>query len=309
MVVPASTTPALGSTAADTSDIQRFMSACTFEATRPSDKDTAALQDVVAKGTHVYLTMLPHRPIDELVESAMAIRAIGLEPVPHLSARHFATIAEVDKALSQLAKKATVKRVMLIGGDIARPSGSVSDVLQVIESGILQANGILAAGVAGFPDGHPVVSSDELEASLVTKLAALQAAGVDGYVVTQFCFHARTVLSWLEWLRARGISSHVKIGLAGPTSLMTWLNYARKCGVKASAEALASRSGLVKQAFKSVSPDPIIRSLADAIAAGRIENVSPHLFAFGGIGATAKWAQPAIKGTIRLNGDKGFDAV
>lgn len=309
MDVPAPSTPMQTPAAADASDIQRFMSACTFEATRPSGKDLSALQDTLRNGTHVYLTMLPHRPAEELVDSAIAIRAIGLEPVPHLSIRHFASIAEIDKLLAQLASKAGVNRVLLIGGDIAKPVGSVPDVLHVIDSGVLQNNGMTAAGVAGFPDGHPAVSDEELEASLVTKLAALQAAGVEGYVVTQFCFHAGTILRWLEWLRARGISSHVKIGLAGPTSLMTWLNYARKCGVKASAEALASRSGLVKQAFKSVSPDPIIRSLVDAVVAGRVENVSPHLFAFGGIGATAKWAQPAIRGAIKLNTDKGFDAI
>ena len=146
-------------------------------------------------------------------------------------------------------------------------------------------------------------------ASLVTKLAAMQNGGLDGYIVTQFCFHAHTIIRWLEWLRARGIQSHVKVGLAGPTSLMTWLNYARKCGVKASAEALASRSGLVKHAFKPVAPDTIIRKVAGAWAQKHVGDVAPHLFAFGGIGATAKWPQPAIAGKIKLNADGGFDAL
>ena len=294
---------------ASIADIKAFMGGCTFEATRPSADDVKSLKASLAPGTQVFVTMLPHRPLEELVASAVSLRAAGLTPVPHVSARHFDSLAVLEKLLSSLALQAQADNILLIGGDVAKPVGSVPDVLTVIESGVLQACGVKAAGVAGFPDGHPAVSEDEIEASLVTKLAALQTAGLDGYIVTQFCFHAQTIIRWMDWLRTRGVRSHVKAGLAGPTSLMTWLNYARKCGVKASAEALASRSGLVKHAFKSVSPDPIIRTLAGAVAAGQIDNIAPHLFAFGGIGATAKWAQPAISGAIKLNADGGFDAA
>lgn len=294
---------------ADIGIIKAFMAGCTYEATRPSANDIAALRSSLAAGSTVYLTMLPNRPTDELVASAAAIRAAGLRPVPHISARHIDNMAALGILLKALATRAAVEDVLLIGGDTATPAGSIPDVLAVIESGVLQGSGIKAAGVAGFPDGHPAISDEEIEASLVTKLAALQNGGVDGYIVTQFCFHAQTIIRWLAWLRGRGIQSHVKVGLAGPTSLMTWLNYARKCGVKASAEALASRSGLVKHAFKSVAPDPIIRTLAGAFASGDIGDIAPHLFAFGGIGATAKWAQPAIAGQIRLNNDGGFDPV
>ncbi len=294
---------------ASVDDVRNFMADCSYEATRPSHDDVLALKAALAPGSSVYLTMLPHRPTGELVDSAIAIRAAGLKPVPHVSARHFEDLATMSRLLSAFATQVNVDEILLIGGDIAKPAGQIADVQSVIESGILQSNGIKLVGIAGFPDGHPAVSGEGIEASLVIKLAALQSGNLDGYIVTQFCFHADTIIRWIEWLRARGIQSHVKIGLAGPTSLMTWLNYARKCGVKASAEALASRSGLVKHAFKSVSPDPIIRTLAGALAAGHIQNIAPHLFAFGGIGATAKWAQPAIAGKIRLNADGGFDAI
>jgi len=304
MTIPA---PAISAPDADISAIKAFMAACSYEATRPSAGDVAALKSTLKPGSSVYVTMLPHRPLDELVASAVALRGAGLRPVPHISARHIDSIATLDGLLKALSVQAQVDDVLLIGGDTATAVGSIPDVLTIIESGVLQQNGIKSAGVAGFPDGHPAISDEETEASLVTKLAALQNGGVDGYIVTQFCFHAGAIIKWLAWLRARGIQSHVKIGLAGPTSLMTWLNYARKCGVKASAEALASRSGLVKQAFKSVAPDPIIRQLAGVWSAHQAGDVAPHLFAFGGIGATAKWAQPAIEGRIRLNADGGFD--
>jgi len=289
--------------------ITAFMRRCTFEATRPSAKDVAALREHLAPGSIVYLTMLPGQAVDETVAAAVAIREAGLEPAPHLAARHFLDMRAVDALLGQFSRRAQVRRVLLIGGDVKTPNGSVPDVLSVIESGVLQQNQISEVGVGGFPDGHPAVDEDDLEIALLAKLAALQRGGLDAHIVTQFAFDAKPILRWLEWLRGRGVHAPVHVGLAGPTSLMAWLNYARKCGVKASAEALATRSGLVRQAFRSVAPDPIVRELAAALSTLDLGSVSPHLFAFGGIGATAKWAQPAIRGEIRLNRYGGYDPV
>jgi len=289
--------------------IAAFMSDCSLEATRPSAADIAALGTSLKPGTSVYLTMLPNRPLDELVASSVAVRKTGLEPVPHLSARHFPNMDVLETLVGRLVDEAGARTVLLIGGDTGKAVGSVETALAVIESGVFQRRGVRSVGLPGFPDGHPAMNEDEIEANLVTKLAAVQNAGLEAHIVTQFCFDQRPILAWLNWLGERGIHAPVRIGLAGPTSLMTWLNYARKCGVKASAEALASRSGLVKQAFKSVTPDPIIRALAAARAAGKIDHVSPHFFAFGGIGATAKWVQAPIAGAIRLNKDGGFDPV
>lgn len=287
--------------------IAAFMRDCSFEATRPSASDVAALGKTLAPGTQVYLTMLPHRPLDEMVDAAVAVRQAGLEPVPHLSARHFPRFDVLERHVGRMVDEAGVRTALLIGGDAEHGVGEIQTALSVIENGLFQRRGLKAIGLPGFPDGHPNMSEDEIEANLVTKLAAAQQAGLDPHIVTQFCFDSRSIIAWLHWLRQRGVHAPVRIGLAGPTSLMTWLNYARKCGVKASAEALASRSGLVRHAFKAVSPDPIIRTIAAAVAAKQIDGVTPHLFAFGGIGATAKWAQPAIAGAIKLNKDGGFD--
>jgi methylenetetrahydrofolate reductase (NADPH) len=87
---------------------------------------------------------------------------------------------------------------------------------------------------------------------------------------------------------------------------MTWLNYARRCGVRASAEALARSSGLVRHMFNAVAPDTIIRALADATSGDRLGEISPHLFSFGGTGPTARWAAGAMRGSITLDKEGGF---
>ena len=292
---------------AEKAAVTQFMRDCSLEATRPSADEIAKLGAFLPAGARLYLTAIPGRPLEELEAAAALTKARGLSPVPHLSARHFLTFGQLDNHLRALAAVAAAGDLMLVGGDIAQPKGEVADVLSVIESGLLEKHGVRRVGLAGFPDGHPHMGEEELEANLVTKLAALQQRGIEGEIVTQFCFDSAPVLRWLEWLRTRGVHAPVRVGLAGPTSLLTWLNYARRCGVKASAEALASRSGLIKQAFKPVAPDPIIRTLARELRARGFDNVQPHLFAFGGIEQTARWALAPMRGEISLNRDGGFD--
>jgi methylenetetrahydrofolate reductase (NADPH) len=288
--------------------IRAFMAACSFEATRPDAKDAAALKQFLNPGEQIYISAVPHRPIAESVESssARAIRLAGLEPVPHIAARHFASLGDCAIVLERLSGEAGVNKIMLIGGDADRPAGDVTCAQDIIDSGLLMKYGIGAIGLAGYPEVHPRIGGDELEAALVTKLASAQSQELAVHIVTQFSFDAKPIIAWIDWLRARGIYLPVKVGLAGPASISTWLSYARRCGVKASASALASRTGLINHLFKAISPAPIISQLAEMAAQRKIVDVSAHIFSFGGIAASARWLNGVQAGHFALERDGGF---
>jgi len=286
--------------------VRAFMRRCSMEATRPNDADAKVLRGLLPAGTEIFLTAVPKRDRGEVVAAARAIRAAGLEPVPHLAVRSYLDAAAAKEHLARLRGEADIRSVLVIGGDLAQPAGDLSAAWQLIDSGVLRQAGIERVGIAGYPDGHPLMSDEELESTLVTKIAAAQSAGHEVEIVTQFCFEAAAIIRWVEWLRQRGVNLPVRIGLAGPTSLTTWLTYARRCGVRASAEGLARRSGLARHVFNSVAPDPLIRALADAAITERLGDISPHLFSFGGIGATARWAAGAMRGPITLGAAGGF---
>ena len=80
------------------------------------------------------------------------------------------------------------------------------------------------------------------------------------------------------------------------------MRYASRCGVRASAQGLARRAGLMRQVFAMATPDDLVRTLADAAPA----NVVPHFFSFGGVPATGRWASAVADGRITLEGDEGF---
>jgi methylenetetrahydrofolate reductase (NADPH) len=280
--------------------IAGFMQNFSVEATRPSDAEIAALA-VLPRGTRVYISAVPHRAAEESVTAAIRLRAAGLEPVPHVAVRNFASVDALDDVLARLTGEAEVRRVLVIAGDRGE-HGPFRSAADAIDSGLFRRRGIRALGIAGYPEGHPKIGNDALFKALAEKIAAAEATGLAVEIVTQFCFDARAILDYVARLRAFGFEQPLRIGLVGPTSLTALLRYAARCGVRASAQALAHRSGLLRQMFALTVPDDLVGALAEAAPS----RVSAHFFSFGGLPATARWAQAVADGRIALQGAGGF---
>jgi methylenetetrahydrofolate reductase (NADPH) len=286
--------------------IADFARGYSLEATRPSTDEIAVLAGIAPAGTLIYLSAVPGRPVEEVIAAARALARSGFEPVPHLAARSFATAAALDDFLSRAAGEADVRRMLVIAGDRDPPAGDFRSARDVIDGGWLQRHGMVAIGIAGYPDGHPRLAPHELDRFLADKIEAAQATGLKVHIVTQFGFDPAAILAWISHLRDFGIELPVRIGLAGPTGLATLLRYAQRCGVRASALGLARQAGLVRQLFAMSAPDALVRALAQARAEGRLGEVKPHFFSFGGLAATARWAEAVAQGGITLDGRAGF---
>jgi methylenetetrahydrofolate reductase (NADPH) len=51
----------------------------------------------------------------------------------------------------------------------------------------------------------------------------------------------------------------------------------------------------------AAAPDGIVRALIEGNREGDLGEIAPHLFSFGGIGATARWAAGAAAGRVSLD--------
>lgn len=290
-------------------DIAAFMRGTSFETTHPSPADLDTLSAGAAAGTQVYISVVPARPADEQIAVAARLRALGFEPVPHLAARNFARVDDLDHYLARLTEEAGVRRILVIGGDRAEPAGFFHHAIEAINSGLLQARGIVEIGIAGYPDGHARIAGIELARALAAKIEAAEQTGLGVHIVTQFAFSADPIVAWIRRLRDSGIEHPVRIGLAGPASLSALLRFARICGVKSSAQGLARNAGLVKHMFGTTAPDALLRALAEASAGGRLGNVTPHFYSFGGLAATVRWASAVAAGRIALDRTSGFSVT
>ncbi|MGH6790676.1 MAG: methylenetetrahydrofolate reductase [Pseudolabrys sp.] len=257
-----------------------------LEATRPSAADIASLAGILKRGTQLYLSAVPSQSFEQHVEVAATVRRAGLEPVAHLPARRFASTAELAGVLARLRGEADLRRVLVVAGDAAT-AGPYADTLALIQGGKLRDAGIEEIGIAGYPEGHPTITADKIEAALDQKIAAARAAGLSVHIVSQFSFDPEAIVAWLVRLRKCGIAAPVKVGMAGPTSIPALLRYAKHCGVGVSLKGLMS--GAASSLLGHVGPDRIVAALE--AARNEIGEAHPHYFSFGGVAETARYAR------------------
>ena len=274
-----------------------------LEATRPDVGDVAALAGIVPAGMKIYVSAVPTRAMNEVIDAAARLRRAGFEPVPHLAVRNFSGTTALDDFLARLSAEAQVRRLLVIAGDRDPPVGTLRAALEVIDGGPLKRHGLTEVGIAGYPDGHPRIAQQDLDRALV-KISAAAATGLAIHIVTQFCFDATAIVRWITRLRDFGIDQPVRIGLAGPTSLATLLRFAKRCGVRASAQGLVRQAGLVRQLFAMSTPDALLRELGQQRP--QLGDVATHFFTFGGLALTARWAAAVAEGRVTLEANGGF---
>jgi len=284
--------------------IVAFARKASFETTHLSAAQIAEVKAVAPPGTAIYVAAIPSRPLAEQTETVRDLRAAGYEPVPHLVARNFSSLAEMDAHVARMADEAGVRTALVIAGDRPEPAGPFFDALAIIRSGVLEKRGITDIGISSYPDGHPRIDDAMLDKALDDKLAAARDAGLAVRIVTQFTMAAEPYVALLRRLRSRGIDNPVSVGLAGPTSMTTLLRFAKICGVKTSMQGLTRNIGLVKNLIGSSTSAPIVKALAER--PGEFGDIAPHFFSFGGLPATVRWGCAVMAGRISPTKD-GFE--
>ncbi|MGH7089361.1 MAG: hypothetical protein ACREFQ_10730, partial [Stellaceae bacterium] len=241
----------------------------------------------LAPGTRVYITALPSVPLEASIDAAIGLRRAGLEPVPHVGARYIAGRGALDAFLGRLANDAGVTQALLIGGDVARPAGPFASSLDLLRTGALRKAGIRRLGLAAYPEAHPRIARDALEAALAAKIARARDDDISVYAVTQFCFAPEPIRGWLQRFAARHGDVPVHVGLPGPATVATLVRYGVACGIGASLGALRRSTGLGRL-LAEADPDATIAALTcDAQAAACIAQL--HFFTFGGVRRTTEW--------------------
>ena len=242
----------------------------------------------VAAGTPVAITFLATETLDQRMAAAALVRDLGFEPMPHLSARRIGSLAELEAMVSRAASEAGARRMFLVAGDPPVPAGPFGDTMSLLRTGLFETNGFQTIGIAGHPEGHPVMDEAMLWRALEEKHAEIAARGMTSLIVTQFGFDAAPFLAWLAVLRARGIEAPVRIGIPGPAGIKTLLRFAAHCGVGASASVMAKYGLSITRLLGTAGPDRLVEALAQGLQPGH-GDVRLHFYPFGGMEKTVGW--------------------
>jgi len=240
--------------------------------------------------TCVYVPSLPGLPLSRTLEAIAAIRAAGLDPVPHVSARRIRDRDEFRDFLTKAAAQHGVHRVLLLGGDEPRPKGPYADSLQVLEQGVLKDCGVREIGVAGYPEGHPRIPLARLEEALQRKTELARAQGIGVYMVTQFCLSPQRVVDYCAGLARARPDLPMYVGIAGPTDPVALARYAQRCGVSVSLRALRNLgAGIAKLVTHSDPREQLVALARYSSQRGQSNVVGVHIYSFGGAVQSASW--------------------
>ncbi len=236
--------------------------------------------------TSVKLTVAcsPRLGPDRSVEVARRLSLLGHSVAVNLAARMVRDSAHLDRLLAATAQ-AGVDDVLLIGGDATPPHGpyhSAADLLPIVHEHPQRPTDI---GIAGYPEGHPLIDSRALTDILERKSALAT------YITTQLCFDAEALLTWLGETRERGVALPVRVGLPGVVDRRRLLEISMRIGVGASLGFLRKQRGLRSLLGRSrVTPDRLYDALLPGLEDRPGLNVTGfHYYTFNQLVDTWKW--------------------
>ncbi len=281
--------PAMDSATASRSTVA-LMRGFSIELNPRDSKTLQAAAERLDTGTEVSLAWIPGSNPMDMIAPAASLKRAGHVPIPHVGARHVESAVQLRQLAEQL-RDAGVDRILIIGGDRATPAGPYDSTLGVMQTGAFQKVGITRIAVGGFPEGNPYISEKVLNEALQAKVSLARKEGLQLSIITQFCFKAEPVIAWVRSVRARGIDIPIRVGLAGPASLLTLMRYAVRCGVGNSLHVLKENPSFAR-ILTERGPEPIIRELAASMADGdgrQLDIAGLHFYVFGGFKKTMDW--------------------
>lgn len=227
----------------------------------------------------VSVTCLPHHGPARTVQASVNLARLGYHTVPHLAARSITGEAELHSLLLQL-QEAGVSELFLVAGDWRTPAGPYSWSGQLLEAVNAYSPGF-SVGIAGYPEGHPQLSQEQLTSSLLTK------APLASSVVTQMCFSAEAISRYLRTIRQSGIQLPVWVGVPGPVSVRKLVSLGARLGVGRSLK-LARGTGMAgalwrRDDFLSYDSGRLIREVHQELAGDPLF-AGFHVYTFNDLG-------------------------
>jgi methylenetetrahydrofolate reductase (NADPH) len=255
----------------------------------------------VPRDLPVTVTASPRQGIEATLALTDTLARRGFEVVPHLAARLVRDEAQLSEILHRL-EEADVRDVFAFAGEGARPVGDFTDSLALLtamqrlrQAGV--GRRLERVGVAGYPQGHPIIADEELTRALHAKQP------LSSYLVSQMCFDPRAVSAWVTQMMELGLRMPVHLGVAGVVDQRRLLRIATRIGVGSSAQFLRKhRYGLVRLALPGgYRPDRLLRQLAVELAEPARPVVGLHIYTLGDVAATERWRRRAL---AELTGDE-----
>ena len=229
------------------------------------------------------VTCSPRHGPHQSVAVARRLRALGHPVTVHVAARMVRDRAHLDDLLVAMGQSG-IDDVFLIGGDATPPHGEYSSAADLLPLVSEHPRRPRAIGIAGYPEGHPVIDAGTLADALDRK------SELATYIVTQLCFDPEPVFAWIRDTRERGIGLPVLVGVPGVVDRRRLLEVSMRIGVGPSLAFLRKQRGLRRLLSRSrVTPARVHDALAPQLDDPTLNIGGFHFYTFDQLVKTWQW--------------------
>ena len=233
----------------------------------------------------ITVTSSPRRGIEPTLAVAEELSRRGYEVAPHVAARLVRGEEHLREILARLGAGG-IRDVLVVGGDADEPAGPYNGAVALLPVMAALDHGLDEVGITGYPESHPLIPDE------ATIQAMFDKERYATYIVSQLCFDAETVASWVARVRRRGTHLPIYLGIAGAVPLTKLVRVSSRIGVGDSMRFVSKNAGRVARLLLpgAYRPDRLVRRIADATPDdARLAGV--HVYTFNELRSTEAWRQ------------------
>jgi methylenetetrahydrofolate reductase (NADPH) len=241
----------------------------------------------------VTVTASPHRGLEASLELVERLSAAGYAVAPHVSARLVPDKAHLEDLVRRL-RAAGVDDMFVIAGDTSEPAGEFEGAAALLSAMGELRERFSEVGISGYPESHHVISDE------TTIEAMFEKEPMATYIVSQICFEADVIATWVRRVRDRGTFLPIWIGVPGTVDNRRLLLISRKIGLGESARFLRAHGGWVRRLAlpRRYTPTALVRELAPSIADPVARIAGFHIYTFNELERTEEWRRQLVEQLI-----------
>ena len=265
--------------------LQQYLAGARFEVLplRGVAEQVAALPPA----TTVTVTSSPKKGIEATLDLAAQLRGQGHHVVPHLAARLVHDPAHLSALLDRF-EGLGLTELFVVAGDSPEPVGRFPDALSLLRAIDELGRRPPRVGITGYPERHAFIP----DASTIRAMAD-KARHAD-YIVSQICFDAHRLATWVKDVRERGVDLPIHIGVPGVVDVHRLLRISLKIGLGESLRFLRKQHGVVTKLLTRYTPEELFDELAPYLVDPSYGIAGWHFFTFNEIEKTVQWRQDLV---------------
>jgi methylenetetrahydrofolate reductase (NADPH) len=237
----------------------------------------------------VTLTASPTKGLDATLELADQLAPRGYRVVPHLPARLVRDRSHLEEIVARL-QAARVSEVFVIAGDARRQAGEFAGAAELLQAMDHLRGSFAEIGISGYPESHHFISDETtIEAMFAKEPMAT-------YIVSQICFDADVIATWIRRVRDRGTLLPIWIGVVGAVDTRKLLKTSLRIGLGQSVRFLRAQHGLIRRFLspRHYTPSDLLEQLTPTFSDPEARVGGIHVYTFNELEKTETWRRQLV---------------